>query len=549
MATESTSRDGSWYGHGEAVGRYRGAAFKWTCLGATLFGISMVFVLLLYVAVDAVRPFSAEPGWYITMSLAMVAPAGALGVYFARRDPEAGWIGATAAALPVFCLLVATGLAILLIEVFQPHEWFAAVVALLAVGGVVSAHRRVRSAGNVVAGERTLVTVVALWLGFVGIPGVVPGLAAVVENGTHWLNWPTMMVYSFGGPLALPTGVAVARGRESTRDGLLAGGLTFAVGVFAVFAAPTVGIDDYLLVVLALSVLVPTGLYVERVVRTRENVAGLALPVAVYGGAVLAAIVVEAFGFAGPAAWLDWEFLTEPHSRFPERAGIYPALVGSIMMMLVIVVSAFPVGVGAAVYLEEYAPDGGFLGRVVSFIEINIGNLAGVPSVVYGLLGLALFIRYANMNTGSVVVGGLTVGLLILPIVIISSQEAIRAVPDSMRQASYGMGATKWQTVRNVVLPEAFPGILTGTILAFGRAIGETAPLLMIGAAAVVFNPPGAFGEKFSAMPRQIFAWSSEPSAAFRHGVLAAGVVTLLVVLLSMNAAAILIRNRYQRRS
>jgi phosphate transport system permease protein len=549
MATEPASRDETWYRTDEAVGQIRGAAFKWTCLGATLFGISMVFVLLLYVSVDAIRPFSAEPGWYLTVALAVVAPTAALLAYYARRNPDAGWVGATATALPAFCLLVGSGLAILLIEVFQPHEWFATAIALLAVAGVVYGHRRLRPSSTQVAGEGTVVAVVATLLAFVGIPGVAPSLAAAVEAGTHWLNWPTMMVYSFGGPLALLTGVAVARGRKSRRDGAVAGVLTFAVGVLAVFAAPAVGIDDYLLVVLALSVLVPTALYVERVARRRENAAGLALPVAVYGGALVAAMAVEAFGFAGPMAWLDWQFLTEPHSRFPERAGIYPALVGSIMMMLVIVVSAFPVGVGAAVYLEEYAPDGGFLGRVVSFIEVNIGNLAGVPSVVYGLLGLALFIRYANMNTGSVVVGGLTVGLLILPIVIISAQEAIRAVPDSMRQASYGMGATRWQTTRNVVLPEAFPGILTGTILAFGRAIGETAPLLMIGAAAVVFNPPSAFGEKFSAMPRQIFAWSSEPAAAFRHGVLAAGVVTLLVVLLSMNAAAILIRNRYQRRS
>jgi phosphate transport system permease protein len=295
-------------------------------------------------------------------------------------------------------------------------------------------------------------------------------------------------------------------------------------------------------------VAVPTAIYVEGVVRRGENVSGLALPVVVYAGVLLGALVVESAGFAGPEVWLDWQFLTDPHSRFPERAGIYPALVGSIMMMLVIVVSAFPVGVAAALYLEEYAPDSGLIGRVVDLIEMNIANLAGVPSVVYGLLGLALFIRYASLNTGSVVVGGLTVGLLILPIVIISSQEAIRAVPDSTRQASYGMGATKWQTVRNVVLPEAIPGILTGNILAFGRAIGETAPLLMIGAAAVVFNPPGGFAEKFSAMPRQILTWSTEPAPEFRHGVLAAGVVTLLVVLLSMNAAAILIRNRYQRR-
>ena len=546
MATEAPNRDETWYGASEQVDRILGAAFKWACLGATLFGISMVFVLLAYVALDAIRPFSADPPWHLTYALTVVVPGGALLAYYWFRDRSAGWVGATATGLPAFALLIGSGIALLVVEAFRPHEWFTVPLTLLAVAGVWYGHREVRP--NPVDFERTAVALAAVWVAFVGVPGVVPSLNAVVRDALLWLNWPTMIVYSFAGPVAGATGAIIAQRRESRRDGVVAAALTFAAGVIAVLVAPTVGIDDYLLVILTLSVAVPTGLYVEGVVRKGENVAGLALPVALYAGVLVGAVVVETYGFAGPAAWLDWQFLTDPHSRFPERAGIYPALVGSIMMMLVIVVSAFPVGVAAALYLEEYAPDGGFVGRIVSIIEMNIANLAGVPSVVYGLLGLALFIRYANMGTGTVVVGGFTVGLLILPIVIISSQEAIRAVPDSMRQASYGMGATKWQTVRNVVLPEAIPGILTGNILAFGRAIGETAPLLMIGAAAVVFNPPSGFGEQFSAMPRQIFAWSTEPAAEFRHGVLAAGVVTLLVVLLSMNAAAILIRNRYQRR-
>jgi len=206
-----------------------------------------------------------------------------------------------------------------------------------------------------------------------------------------------------------------------------------------------------------------------------------------------------------------------------------------------------PVGIGAAIYLEEYAPSSGLGGKIVTLIEINIGNLAGVPSVVYGLLGLALFIRILNMPTGSVIAGGLAVGILILPIVIIAAQEAIRAVPDSMREASYGMGATRWQTTRDVVLPEALPGILTGTILALGRALGETAPLLLIGLASSVRLAPGGFFDLGAAMPRQIFSWSSELDPAFRHGVLAAGVITLLAVLLIMNATAIVIRNKYQR--
>lgn len=261
---------------------------------------------------------------------------------------------------------------------------------------------------------------------------------------------------------------------------------------------------------------------------------------------LLVYVTLDAFAIRQPNTdpWLDWSFLTSVPSRFPEDAGIYPALIGSIMMIVVIALSAFPVGVGAAIYLEEYAPDN----RLVELIEINIGNLAGVPSVVYGLLGLALFIRTIGMPAGSVIVGGFTVGLLILPIVIISAQEAVASVPGSQRQASYAMGATRWQTVRDVVLPAALPGILTGTILALGRAIGETAPLLMIGAAATIYRAPGSPFDRFSAMPRQIFTWASQPSPEFQYGVLAAGVVTLLAVMLSMNATAILIRNRYQRR-
>ncbi|MCH7659705.1 MAG: phosphate ABC transporter permease PstA [Euryarchaeota archaeon] len=277
---------------------------------------------------------------------------------------------------------------------------------------------------------------------------------------------------------------------------------------------------------------------------------GLCLGATLFGilmvSILLMYVTLDAFAITQPgtAPWLDWGFLTSPPSRFAEDAGIYPALIGSIMMILVIALSAFPVGVGAAIYLEEYAPDN----RVVELIEINIANLAGVPSVVYGLLGLSLFIRTISMPSGSVIVGGFTVGLLILPIVIISSQEAVASVPDSQRQASYAMGATRWQTVRNVVLPASLPGILTGTILALGRAIGETAPLLMIGAAATIFSAPSSPFDRFSAMPRQIFTWASQPSTEFQYGVLAAGVVTLLVVMLSMNATAIYIRNKYQHR-
>lgn len=260
------------------------------------------------------------------------------------------------------------------------------------------------------------------------------------------------------------------------------------------------------------------------------------------GIVALTALLVYVFWDA--AGWLDLGLLTSPPSRFPEQAGIYPALVGSIFVIALVAVMSLPLGVGAAIYLEEYAGDG-WLRRI---IETNIANLAGVPSIVYGLLGLGIFVTYLDMRHGTVIVGAMTLTLLILPIVIVSSQEALKAVPSSRRQASFGVGATKWQTVRNVVLPEAIPGIMTGTILSLARAIGETAPLIMIGFATSIFSPPSGPFSTTSAMPLQIFAWVDLPQPEFQHGVVPAAIVVLLVILLSMNAAAVLIRNRYQKR-
>ncbi|MDZ7701467.1 MAG: phosphate ABC transporter permease PstA [Halobacteriales archaeon] len=225
----------------------------------------------------------------------------------------------------------------------------------------------------------------------------------------------------------------------------------------------------------------------------------------IVGSLLLALAVADLLAFAGPQSWVDWQFLTSNHNNDPTQAGVYPAMVGSVMLMIIVALVSFPLGVGAAIYLEEYAPDN----TLTRIIDVNISNLAGVPSVVYGLLGLGLFITYLNSPPGTVFVGGLTLALLILPIVIISSREAVRSVPDGMRDASYGMGATRWQTIKNVVLPEAFPGILTGTILALGRAIGETAPLIMIGAPTVVFGLPTSLFSRVSAMPMQIYTWAT----------------------------------------
>ena len=253
-------------------------------------------------------------------------------------------------------------------------------------------------------------------------------------------------------------------------------------------------------------------------------------------------IVSEAWG------WINLGFLLNPPSPLPDHyldggrheAGLYSVLIGSIFLIVLTAVFTIFLGVGAAIYLEEYAPDN----RVTRFIEANIANLAGVPSVVYGLLGLALFVRAGGLGP-SLLAGALTLTLLILPIVIVSSQEAIRAVPDSQRRAAYGVGATQWEVTRDVVLPAAIPGIMTGTILSLARAIGETAPLIMIGAATSIFAPPGSLTDPFGALPLQIFAWARRPEPEFQH-IAAAGSVVLLSVMLLLNLTAILIRNRYE---
>jgi phosphate transport system permease protein len=254
-------------------------------------------------------------------------------------------------------------------------------------------------------------------------------------------------------------------------------------------------------------------------------------------------------------AWFSWNFVTSPASATPELAGIRTAVLGSIWLVGVAILFAVPVGVGAAIYLEEFAKPT----RVNDLIQTNINNLAGVPSIIYGMLGLAVLVRILepitsgslfgadNPNGRTVLAAGLTLGLLTLPVVIISSQEAIRAVPNSLRQAGMGLGATKWQTVRSQVLPVAVPGILTGTILAVARAIGETAPLILVGAASFITTSPNGPFSQFTALPIQIFQWSSLPQPEWQK-LAAAASLALLLLLLTLNAAAVILRNRYSRR-
>ncbi|WP_202081532.1 phosphate ABC transporter permease PstA [Caldalkalibacillus salinus] len=242
--------------------------------------------------------------------------------------------------------------------------------------------------------------------------------------------------------------------------------------------------------------------------------------------------------------WIDLGFLTGKLSTNPERAGIMGAILGTAWLMLVVAPVTMLLGVGTAIYMEEYAKKGRFL----TFIQTNISNLAGVPSIVFGLLGLTIFVR--GTNFGNVVLaGGLTMSLLVLPIVVVASQEAIRSVPGYLREASYGMGATKWQTIRQVVLPTATPGIITGVILALSRAIGETAPLVVIGIPALLIPFPNGIFDKFTVLPMQIYYWTVDSALVNEYmNLAAASIVILLVVLISMNSIAIYVRNKFQNR-
>jgi phosphate transport system permease protein len=257
--------------------------------------------------------------------------------------------------------------------------------------------------------------------------------------------------------------------------------------------------------------------------------------------------------------WFNWEFLRRRQSSNPVIAGVRSALLGSLWTIGITILVAFPMGVMAAIYLEEYATTDNWLNRL---IQTNINNLAGVPSIIYGILGLAIFVRTLEAFTSGTLFGltdpttangrtimsaGLTLAMLVLPLIIINSQEAIRAVPNSLRNASYGIGATKWQTIWAHVLPNAIPGILTGTILAVSRAIGETAPLVVVGASTVILLDPNGPFSKFTTLPIQIYQWTTRPQDEFRF-IAAAAIITLLILLLSLNATAVLLRNRFSRR-
>lgn len=570
MATETDSDNR--FGR---VSRRRGILFRYLLLAATLVGIVALAVLLTKTALDAfgfTGPGGSgyggpPPAWYLVYFLTLVVPTTTLSVYYYRENRSAGVRGLATLGLLVAGLMAGGG-ALVFFVVVDPLVYLSYVLGVVFTVGTYLAHGRVAPGRSF--RERAGLTALVGWLTLLGAPEepavavtkIVYGLAGLPTNfnGLVGLPVPSLAIIVQQLPI-VPTPWAIYLWTVALPLAALLGGLTYRREANRLEALTVVGLVVGVALVggLLLSLvtpiprapatlvvtfgLAPLGYFVERTIResTKESVA-LLFPILIAGGSLVGAAVVESLGISSPDTWLDWQFLTNLPSSFPADAGVYPALVGSVLLMLVVIALSFPIGVGAAVYLEEYAPDS----RTTRLIQVNISNLAGVPSVVYGLLGLGVFIRFFGLGIGSLLVAGMALALLILPIIIISSREAIRSVPDSQRQASYGMGATKWQTVKNVVLPRAIPGILTGTILALGRAVGETAPLIMVGAAQTTFSVPVGLSDTVSALPMQIYAWAFQPSEIWRYRVLPAGVVVILAVLLTMNATAIILRNRYE---
>ena len=575
------------------VSRVKGTIFKYLSFGASVTGILALAVLLIYVLIDAFDLTNASPEWLLTYFLTLVVPfvgfclhsagdravtkrtvlalaAGLISVavlfeaveLFVRPIPRLTWplVYLFLVAIPVtgyatyvgaqkpvggagFGLLGRTvgGAALgtaaaMLFVVFDMRLWF--LVYTLGVFPAVLAR---------LYGARRDVGLAAKLAVPVGVVGVVS--AAFLRNVVRTYPTPELIsLWTFGVPIAAAAATLVGS-RDARRETTAA---TAGISLAAAGVGTTLGssaLPDGSVVLVLAATVAPTATYLHRVSRSEAGTVGLALPLLLGGGALAGAAVVGALGFAAPDPWIDPGFVTQAPSRNAVDAGLYPAIVGSVIIIAIVALLSFVLGVGAAVFLEEYTAGTGAVGVATRLIQINIANLAAVPSVVYGLLGLGLFANLLGFGFGTAVTVSLTLSLLILPITVISAQEAIRSVPDDLRQASYGMGATRWQTTKNVVLPEALPGILTGTILALGRAIGETAPLIMVGAATTVFSAPNDVWSRFSAMPMQIFAWSDFPQSEFRYGVVAAGVVTLLVVLLGMNATAIIVRNKAERDS
>ena len=585
MATDNTATTA----FGE-VSRVRGIVFEYLSFGASVFGIFALAVLLIYVTIDAFDLANANPLWLLTYFVTLVVPFLGFCLYSAR-DPAVTRRALVAAGGG----LVAVAAVFTAIEAFVGQiprlNWplaylFVVIIPLTGYLTYVGAQGRAGSVGFGLIGRLLggtaiglaftvlfLVFDARLWflvytLGVVpavlaygygrirsvpaaqtaAVPVAIGGLFVAVFLRPIIDTYPTTVfiyLWTLAVPVAVAGGFVVnARGSRTAALAAAGGPLAVATGVGLLGQSLGLGVGgpNALLVVAVTGV--PTAVYLHRVTDIGEGVTGLGLPVLLVAGALAGALLVESFGLPAPDPWLNGSFVTEAPSRNAREAGLYPAIVGSVIIIAMVAALSFVLGVATSVFLEEYTADSGIVGALTRMVQINIANLAAIPSVVYGLLGLAVFANLIGFGFGTAVTASLTLSLLILPITIISAQEAIRSVPDDLRRGSDAMGATRWQTTKNVVLPEAFPGILTGTILALGRAIGETAPLIMIGAATTVFSAPTSLFSRFSAMPMQIYAWADFPQAEFRYGVVAAGVITLLIILIGMNGTAILLRNR-----
>jgi phosphate transport system permease protein len=516
----------------------KGKLFEAILLGATLVGIVSLLVLFGYIANDTFRPTSASLQWYLVYFGTLVGPTAAFALY-ARRNPPVRRVNAKAFAVVFGGLLLAL-VTFAVLDSVSPYD----VVIYAVAGGIpplgVYAYARVTGDRTYTGPAYPALIVFGLAIA-AGLYGFVRPLVGILAA---WIVYYVLVTV----PIAAGLGVLATRD-YGTRSGRVAAGAVLGGILLVAGGTVALGIDPSFPVVLG-SLLVAPVAYVfgETVLTVQEGRVGLLGPFVLIGGAVLGAAIVDRFGVQSPETFLSptlllnsWDGLTAAN------AGVYPQIVGSIVIVAFMMVLAFPLGIGAAIYLEEYAPRTGLRGRLATILEVNISNLAGVPSVVYGLLGLALFRNTLGFGTGIVVSAAGTLGLLILPILVVSTQEALRSVPDARRQAAYGMGASRWQTIRTVVLPEAIPGTLTGTILALARAIGETAPLVIIAVATTTYTAPEGLFSSAAALPLQIWSARSSAYVEFRHGVVPVMAVVLLVLILLMNATAILIRNRYQR--
>lgn len=525
-------------GTGTRLRRLKGLLFEAVLLGSTLVGIVSLLVLFGYIAFDAFRPLTASAQWYLLYFGTLVTPTAAF-TWYARRNPAVRIANAKAFAV-VFGGLALSLVTYVVADAVSPYD----VLVYLLLGAIppllVGLYARLTD-------EQTYsgpAIPVAAMLGLGVAALLYDALRPVVGIAAQWIAFYGIVTLPVAGIL----GVVVAR-RWSWRRGVIS---TMAVMLSTLLVAGGLlgaGIDPSFWVVLYSAFVIPVAYVVGSTVVTDSNGRIGVLGPFVLGGGVLAGAALERqLAIQGVESFLQPGLLVNSwHGLDASQAGVYPQIVGSILIVTFMALLAFPVGVLAAVYLEEYAPNSGWGGRLATLLEVNISNLAGVPSVVYGLLGLALFRNALGFGTGIVASAAGTLGLLILPIVVVSAQEAIRAVPDSLREASYGMGASRWQTLRNVVFPEAVPGILTGTILALARAIGETAPLVMIAVATTKYSPPSGLFEAATALPLQLFSARQNVDPAFRNGVLPALAVVLLVLMLVMNASAIAIRNRHER--